>query len=178
MLENLVEAAKSALQAISVCVVLKPYQEGVIFRLGKKRRTIGQGLHWLIPLIDECDKDITVARTVNLHDQSLTTLDSKTVTVSAVVTARIRNIEKALCEVEDFDIALADACYAAIGALVIASPWEEIRAPGFKDRLKKACQERAGDFGAWVERINFDNLVECPVVRVLGVSPSKPALQG
>ena len=86
----------------SMIRVLKEYERGVIFRLGRIIKAKGPGLILLIPIID---KMVKVSLRTVVHDvpeQDIITKDNVSVKVNAVVYFRVMDPTKAIVEVEDF----------------------------------------------------------------------------
>ncbi|MBU1065942.1 slipin family protein, partial [bacterium] len=86
----------------SMIRVLKEYERGVIFRLGRIINAKGPGLILLIPIID---KMVKVSLRTVVHDvpsQDIITKDNVSVKVNAVVYFRVMDPTKAIVEVEDF----------------------------------------------------------------------------
>jgi len=87
------------LQAVRI---LREYERGVIFRLGKLHGTKGPGLILLIPVVDRMVKmDIRVV-TIDVARQEVMTRDNVPVSVDAVVYFRVVNPEAAVVRVENF----------------------------------------------------------------------------
>jgi regulator of protease activity HflC (stomatin/prohibitin superfamily) len=87
---------------INTIKVLREYERGVIFRLGRLISQKGPGLIILIPVID---KMVTVSlRTVVLDvpPQDIITADNVSIKVNAVVYFRVVEPEKAIVAVENF----------------------------------------------------------------------------
>lgn len=166
MFDKLIDVMISVWDRILPCTVLDEYEEGVVLRLGKFRKIIGPGFTPLIPLVDRVVSDNVVPRTQNLNAQALTTRDGKNVVVRGIVTSTIRDIKKALLEVEGVDHALIDSCYAAIGSLVSAATWEEIRQESFSDTLTKACRKQAWRYGVEITRVQLSDVALCRTYRL------------
>ena len=82
--------------------ILREYERGVIFRLGKLLGTKGPGLVLLIPLVDRMVKmDLRVV-TIDVSKQEMMTSDNVPVTVDAVVYFRVVEAEAAVIKVESF----------------------------------------------------------------------------
>ena len=82
--------------------ILREYERGVIFRLGKLLGTKGPGIIFLIPLVDRMVKmDLRVV-TIDVSRQEMMTRDNVPVTVDAVVYFRVVNAEAAVVKVESF----------------------------------------------------------------------------
>src|SRR6267378_441943 len=82
--------------------ILREYERGVIFRLGKLLGTKGPGLIFLIPVVDRMVKmDLRVV-TIDVARQEVMTRDNVPVTVDAVVYFRVIGPEAAVVKVENF----------------------------------------------------------------------------
>jgi regulator of protease activity HflC (stomatin/prohibitin superfamily) len=82
--------------------ILREYERGVIFRLGKLLGTKGPGLIILIPIVDRMVKmDLRVV-TIDVARQEVMTRDNVPVTVDAVVYFRVVEPEAAVVKVENY----------------------------------------------------------------------------
>jgi regulator of protease activity HflC (stomatin/prohibitin superfamily) len=82
--------------------ILREYERGVIFRLGKLLGTKGPGIIFLIPLVDRMVKmDLRVV-TIDVSRQEMMTRDNVPVSVDAVVYFRVVDAEAAVVKVENF----------------------------------------------------------------------------
>jgi regulator of protease activity HflC (stomatin/prohibitin superfamily) len=82
--------------------VLREYERGVIFRLGKLLGTKGPGLIFLIPVVDRMVKmDLRVV-TIDVARQEVMTRDNVPVTVDAVVYFRVVEPDAAVVRVENY----------------------------------------------------------------------------
>ena len=82
--------------------ILREYERGVIFRLGKLMQAKGPGLIFLIPIVDRIVKVDLRVITINVPQQEIMTLDNVPVTVDAVVYFRVLDPEAAIIKVENF----------------------------------------------------------------------------
>jgi len=82
--------------------ILREYERGVIFRLGKLQGAKGPGLIVLIPMIDKMVKiDLRVV-TIDVPKQEVMTKDNVPATVDAVVYFRVVDPNSAVVKVENF----------------------------------------------------------------------------
>ena len=82
--------------------ILREYERGVIFRLGKLLGTKGPGLILLIPIVDRMVKMDLRVITIDVARQEVMTRDNVPVTVDAVVYFRVINPEAAVVRVENY----------------------------------------------------------------------------
>src|ERR1700681_4653826 len=82
--------------------ILREYERGVIFRLGKLLGAKGPGLIFLIPVVDRMVRmDLRVV-TISVERQEVMTRDNVPVTVDAVVYFRVVDPEAAVVKVVNF----------------------------------------------------------------------------
>ena len=82
--------------------ILREYERGVIFRLGKLLGAKGPGLIFLIPIVDRMVRmDLRVV-TISVEKQEVMTRDNVPVTVDAVVYFRVIDPQAAVVKVENF----------------------------------------------------------------------------
>ncbi len=82
--------------------VLKEYERGVIFRLGRIIATKGPGLIILIPIIDKMTKVSLRLVTMDVPEQDVITKDNVSIKVNAVIYFRVMEPTKATIEVENY----------------------------------------------------------------------------
>jgi regulator of protease activity HflC (stomatin/prohibitin superfamily) len=82
--------------------ILREYERGVIFRLGKLLKAKGPGLIFLIPIVDRMVRmDLRVV-TIDVPRQEVMTRDNVPVSVDAVLYFRVIDPEAAVVKVENF----------------------------------------------------------------------------
>ena len=82
--------------------VLREYERGVIFRLGRLIAAKGPGLFFLIPVVDRMVKVSLRTVVMDVPPQDIITKDNVSVKVNAVVYFRVVDPSKAIVEVEDY----------------------------------------------------------------------------
>ncbi|MFQ6032724.1 MAG: slipin family protein [Candidatus Zixiibacteriota bacterium] len=82
--------------------ILKEYERGVIFRLGRLIGAKGPGLILLIPIVDRMVRVSLRVVTMDVPAQDVITRDNVSVKVNAVVYFRVMDANKAIVAVEDY----------------------------------------------------------------------------
>ncbi|MFH1415335.1 MAG: slipin family protein [Elusimicrobiota bacterium] len=88
--------------AASSLKILREYERGVIFRLGRFSKVKGPGLIFIIPLIDRMVKTDLRLISIDVPRQEIMTRDNVPVTVDAVVYFKITEPGKALVEIANY----------------------------------------------------------------------------
>lgn len=102
MVTGLVVAALVILFLSSAIRVVREYERGVIFRLGRLVGAKGPGLFFIIPLVDKMVKVDLRTITLDVPPQEVITRDNVPVNVNAVVYFRVMDPQAAVVEVLDF----------------------------------------------------------------------------
>jgi regulator of protease activity HflC (stomatin/prohibitin superfamily) len=89
----------------SAIKIMAEYQRIVIFRLGRLLGIKGPGLVFVIPIIDNIIKLDLRTRVIDVPKQRVITKDNVTVDVDAVVYFRVTDPQKAVVEVQRYEVA-------------------------------------------------------------------------
>jgi regulator of protease activity HflC (stomatin/prohibitin superfamily) len=89
----------------SAIKIMAEYQRIVIFRLGRLLGIKGPGLVFVVPIIDRVIKLDLRTRVIDVPKQRVITKDNVTVDVDAVVYFRVTDPEKAIVEVQRYEVA-------------------------------------------------------------------------
>lgn len=111
---------------LSAIRVLKEYERGVIFRLGRFYSTKGPGLIIVLPGIDKIVKVSLRLIALDVPSQDIITRDNVSVKVSAVVYFRVINPEKAVIEVEDYLYATSQLSQTTLRSILGAADMDEL----------------------------------------------------
>ncbi len=133
--QALVDLLKGVWEAVLPFYMLKPYEGGVHFRLGKLYRTIDCGFWWKLPFIDSIDSCNIAMTTLKLDAQSLTTKDGNKLVVRCAVKFRVQNVRVFLIEVEEAKDALEDMTNGIIKRLITDKTWEDCRKNTLEDEI-------------------------------------------
>ncbi|MDA3935588.1 MAG: SPFH/Band 7/PHB domain protein [Actinomycetota bacterium] len=91
--------------AIAAIRIVRPYEKGIIERLGKYQRTYESGLHLIIPFVDKLSKVDMRENVVDVPPQEVITKDNVVVTVDAVVYYEATDPVKLMYNVANFYMA-------------------------------------------------------------------------
>ncbi len=147
--------------------VIDTYEEGVVLRLGKYSRTIGEGWHFMAPFgIDKVIKDTVVRRTAYLSVQSLTSKDGKAVNLSPIVIYKIRNIRRWELEVDDASDAIRDITYGLNDQLCAETLWVDIYTEKYAEKLTQLVKKDGTDWGASIVKVKFSDRAQSRSMRI------------
>ena len=119
--------------------VLREYERGVIFRLGKLLSAKGPGLILLIPIVDRMVKmDLRVV-TIDVAKQEVMTRDNVPATVDAVVYFRVVDPIAAVVKVENFWKATSLIAQTTLRSVLGQAELDELLA--HRDKINQTLQE-------------------------------------
>ena len=119
--------------------ILKEYERGVVFRLGKLLRAKGPGLVILIPFIDKMVRVNLRVVTSNVPKQEIITHDNVPVTVDAITYFRVVDPEAAIINVENYLEATSLFAQTTLRSVLGQAELDELLAE--RDRINQSIQE-------------------------------------
>jgi regulator of protease activity HflC (stomatin/prohibitin superfamily) len=120
--------------------ILKEYERGVIFRLGKVLpKAKGPGLIILIPVIDKMVRVSLRLVTMDVPPQDIITRDNVSVKVNAVLYFRVMDPIKAIIQVEDFLFATSQLAQTTLRSVCGQAELDELLSQ--RDQINAKLQE-------------------------------------
>jgi regulator of protease activity HflC (stomatin/prohibitin superfamily) len=119
--------------------ILREYERGVIFRLGRLIGQKGPGLILLIPFIDQMVRVDLRTITLNVPPQEVITRDNVTVRVNAVAYFRVIDSNRAITEVENFLLATSQIAQTTLRSVLGKAELDALLAE--RERLNLELQQ-------------------------------------
>ncbi|MFO7608862.1 MAG: slipin family protein [Candidatus Krumholzibacteriia bacterium] len=118
--------------------ILREYERGVVFRLGRYVGNRGPGLIILIPFIEKMVKVSLRTITMDVPPQDVITRDNVSVRVNAVLYFRVVEPERCIIEVEDFFFATSQLAQTTLRSVVGQAELDELLSE--RDKLNAQVQ--------------------------------------
>ncbi len=106
--------------------ILKEYERGVVFRLGRLHGVKGPGLILLIPIVDKMVRISLRVITMDVPPQDVITKDNVSVSVNAVVYFRVMDAAKAVVAVQDYLYATSQVAQTTLRSILGESELDEL----------------------------------------------------
>jgi len=147
----------------SAIKILREYERGVIFRLGRLIEMKGPGLILLIPFIDRMVKIDLRTVTLNIPPQEVITRDNVPTSVNAVCYFRVVDPNRAITDVENYLIATSQIAQTSLRAVLGKAELDEILAERerLNESLQKIIDEQTEPWGVKVTTVEIKD-VEIP----------------
>jgi regulator of protease activity HflC (stomatin/prohibitin superfamily) len=147
---------------ISGLRVIDQFERGIVLTLGKYSGTRNPGLTWIFPLFGiqrliKVDLRIT---TVDIPQQEVITKDNVPVGINAVVYFQVEAADRAILNIKDFTLAVAQYAQAALRDVVGSIELDSLLSEREKtaDEIKKIVDEATNDWGINVTAIKIQDI--------------------
>jgi len=124
---------------VSMFRILREYERGVIFMLGRYHTVKGPGLILVIPVIQQMVKVDLRVRVLDVPSQDVISRDNVSVKVNAVLYFRVVDPERAVINVEDFYDATSQLSQTTLRSVLGKHELDEMLAS--RDELNRDIQE-------------------------------------
>ncbi|WKX16078.1 slipin family protein [Streptomyces sp. NL15-2K] len=166
MVEELVAAGLTLASAGAVYVmaaarVVKQYERGVVFRLGKLRSEVrGPGFTMIVPGIDKLRKVNMQIVTMPVPAQEGITRDNVTVRVDAVVYFKVTAPAEAVVRVEDYRFAVSQMAQTSLRSIIGKSELDDLLADREKlnQGLELMIDSPAVEWGVTIDRVEIKDV--------------------
>ncbi len=143
--------------------ILREYERGVIFRLGRLVGAKGPGLILLIPIVDKMVRVSLRVITMDVPPQEVITKDTVPVKVNAVIYFRVVNPENSVVEIQNFINATSQIAQTTLRSVLGQMELDELLSQREKinQTLQKIVDEHTGPWGVKVTAVETKD-VELP----------------
>ncbi|WKX69594.1 slipin family protein [Streptomyces sp. XD-27] len=166
MVEELVTAGALALSGAAVYAaaaarVVKQYERGIVFRLGKLRSAVRQpGFTMIVPVVDRLRKVNMQIVTMPVPAQEGITRDNVTVRVDAVVYFKVVDPADAIVQVEDYRFAVSQMAQTSLRSIIGKSELDDLLSNREKlnQGLELMIDSPAVGWGVHVDRVEIKDV--------------------
>jgi len=132
-------AVVAATVLASAVRILREYERGVLFTLGRYTKVVGPGLVLVIPIVQQIAKVQLRTIVVDVPSQDVISRDNVSVKVNAVIYYRVVDAEKAILNVEDFTAATSQVAQTTLRSVLGKHELGDMLAE--RDKLNSDIQE-------------------------------------
>lgn len=150
----------AAMFLYSAIKILKEYERGVIFMLGRFWRVKGPGLIVLIPGIQKMVKISLRILVLDVPTQDIITKDNVSVKVSAVVYFRVIDSQKAIIEVEDYFYATSQLSQTTLRSVLGQAELDDLLSERDKlnQDLQRILDRQTEPWGVKISNVEIKNV--------------------
>ncbi len=143
--------------------IVKEYQRGVKFTLGKYAGIMSPGLRIVVPIIQSWQRVDIRVKAVDVPDQDAITKDNVSIKVNAVLYYKVADSKKAIIEVEEFDYAVSQLAQTTMRDVVGEVTLDELlsKRDNISKRIREIVDKATDPWGIKVESVELKH-VELP----------------
>jgi regulator of protease activity HflC (stomatin/prohibitin superfamily) len=140
--------------------ILREYERGVVFRLGRLAGVRGPGLVLLVPIVDKMVKIPLRVVTMDVAPQDIITKDNVSVKVNAVVYFRVMDPSRAVNEVEDYLYATTQLAQTTLRSVVGQFELDQLLSERevINQRLQRIIDEQTDAWGVKVSMVEVKHV--------------------
>ncbi len=140
--------------------ILREYERGVVFLLGRFQRVKGPGLIIIIPGIQQMERVDLRTIVMDVPSQDVISRDNVSVKVNAVIYFRVIDPERAIIQVENFQVATSQLAQTTLRSVLGQHELDEILAEREKLNLdvQKILDEQTDAWGIKVSNVEIKHV--------------------
>ncbi len=140
--------------------IVRQYQQGVVFRLGKLRGTKPPGLAFVVPLFDSVRLVDLRTFTLPVESQQVITRDNVSIGVAAVAYYRRVDAVKSLIEIQDVESAIYQIAQTTVRNVVGQHHLDEVltNTTDINTKILAILEHTAANWGVLVQRIELKDI--------------------
>ncbi len=144
----------------SAIKILKEYERGVVFRLGRLVEARGPGITFIVPIIEKLQRVSLRVITHDVPPQDVITKDNVSVKVNAVVYFKVFDPNKAIVEVEDYLYATSQIAQTTLRSVLGEAELDELLAERerINERLQAILDEATDPWGIKVSKVEVKHV--------------------
>ena len=153
-------------QHLSPFVVLSDYEEGVVLRMGRYKKNLVKGINFKMPLMDYTMTVIVTKDTYHVANVNVTTTDSKTISVGAIVEFEIVDVKKYFLDVNEAQSNAHDITRGVIANYLSDCEWSEVKQKTTLTQIKNKLKPQLDSMGMSVTQIMFGDIAQSRVFTI------------
>lgn len=145
---------------VSSIRIVKQYERGVVFTLGKYSRTLDPGLNLVIPIIQTCTKIDIREQAVDIPSQEAMTKDNVSLTINAVLYFAIDDAMKSVVNIRALQYAIMQFAMTTMRNIVGQFELDELLANKAEAsmKIKEIVDEKSESWGVNIHSVELKDL--------------------
>jgi regulator of protease activity HflC (stomatin/prohibitin superfamily) len=140
--------------------VVKQYERGVVFRLGRLRNVREPGMRFMIPLVDRMEKVSLRTVTMPIPSQQIITKDNVSIGVAAVAYFRRVDPVRSIVEIENVESAVGQYAQTTVRNMVGRSTLDEVlsNTEALNEAIKRVLDVTTEQWGVLVQLVELKDI--------------------
>ncbi|MEA3378714.1 MAG: slipin family protein [Nanoarchaeota archaeon] len=141
--------------------IIKEYEKGVKFTLGKFKGLMPAGLRIIVPVIQSYQKVDMRIKAVDVPDQEAMTKDNISVKINAVIYYRVMDADKAILQVQNYYYAVSQLAQTTMRNVAGEVELDELlsKRDTVSDKIKQIVDKATDPWGISIESVELKDIV-------------------
>lgn len=147
--------------------IVRQYERGMVFRLGKVRNVREPGLRFMIPLVDRMRKVGMRTITMPIQSQQIITRDNVSIGVAAVAYFRRVDAVKSIVEIENVQVAIGQIAQTTVRNVVGRSLLDQVLTDteSLNESIKEILDRTTRQWGVYVLLVELKDIELPPTMQ-------------
>lgn len=140
--------------------VNREWEQGVILRFGKFKRTVGSGIFFIIPFVESViTRDMRI-RTLDIPTQEVITRDNISVKVDAVIFMQVTDVKKSIINVQDYEYSVGKFGQTTLRNTIGQKTLDDIleKTSDVAHLIQEAVDEASDKWGVDIQKVELQNI--------------------
>lgn len=165
MIQTILELIQRCFALFIWWTVIQPWEQGIRVRLGKDRKKLNPGIHFMIPYLDVIFKQTVRRRYTNFGPISVTTSDGVTLTLSGAVGYLIKDLDMLYDRLQHPEDGVHSLTAGAIAEFVSAHTFAECGPAMIREGARPLLRLRK--FGLSVVQLTLTTYAKVRTIRLI-----------
>ena len=141
--------------------IVKQYERGVLFTLGKFSGLMDPGLRVVVPIIQTWERVDLRTKVVDVPDQDCITKDNISVGVNAVIYYKVSHADKAIIQVEHYNYAISQLAQTTMRNIVGEAELDSLlsKRDQISDKIQAIVDNASDPWGIKVEAVELKDIL-------------------
>jgi len=156
----LILLAIAVLALVKGARIIRPFEKGLVIRLGKYHSTLSSGINFVIPFVDSVIKIDMREYVINVEPQKVITKDNVGVLVDAVIYTKIVDPVKAEFEITNFEVAATTLAQTTLRNIIGDKTLDQtlVARDTLNEMLRHTLDEATNAWGIKVTRVELQRI--------------------
>lgn len=167
MFAEIIQWIKDVWNDMKPIIFVNQYENGVLLRAGKYKKTMAPGWWLRIPFVDNYHIENVMPDTIDILPVHITTLDDKTITIGCEIEIKVDDMRMAVIETNDWRTNIKDITRGVLSEHLEDCNWADIKKKVVKNQIMKKLEKRFAEMGITLLYFNYTDKVITKAITLL-----------
>lgn len=164
--ERILEFISQFFEYLKPWVLIEEFEEGVLLRWGKYKKTLKKGIYFKFPISDFSYSAIVSTDTLEITNVNITSADGQTISTGFVIEYTIKDVKKFLIDTNDAKSNMKDLAKGVVSNQLEDINWENIRKKTTINAIKRELSKKYEELGVSVKDVLFTDKCKSRAIKL------------